>query len=123
MKEHLKHIKRISTKNGYRYYDQRNKRWIKSTEYNIVARSVNRPILPSQRKKEIYIPGKDGVYDFYDGTYENRLIEIKKKNDSLFTANIHLNKKFNTLYIYYNISEINEALINSISKYENYDDE
>jgi predicted phage tail component-like protein len=50
---------------------------VKSSTYNIVAKSLNRPILPTLRSRELAIPGKHGTYDFGDNTYENRIIEVE----------------------------------------------
>lgn len=52
---------------------------IKSSTYGIVAKSVNRPMLPTLRKRELVIPGKHGVYDFDDNTFEKRIIEVELK--------------------------------------------
>ena len=50
---------------------------ISSRAYSIVAKSINRPILPVLRKRELAIPGRHGVYDFADNTFENRIIEVE----------------------------------------------
>ena len=50
---------------------------ISSKTYNIVAKSINRPILPMLRKKELIIPGKHGVYTFESETFEKRFIEVE----------------------------------------------
>lgn len=50
---------------------------ISSRTYGIVAKSVNRPILPTLRKRELVIPGKHGVYNFGDETFEKRIIELE----------------------------------------------
>jgi predicted phage tail component-like protein len=52
---------------------------IKSSIYGIVAKSVNRPLLPVLRKRELVVPGKHGSYDFSDNTFENRIIEVELK--------------------------------------------
>ena len=44
--------------------------------FKIIAKSVDRPILPSMRKREMVIPGKQGVYDFGLNTYDNRIISV-----------------------------------------------
>ncbi len=49
------------------------------------------------------------------GYIESELMSIDKKNDSLFVAKIHLNKKYDSIYIYYNNNYINEELLNEIS--------
>ncbi|WP_298239209.1 POTRA domain-containing protein [uncultured Algibacter sp.] len=50
------------------------------------------------------------------GYIENRLNNISKTSDSIFNAEIHLKQKFNTIYIYYNKSDIDIANIDLISK-------
>ncbi|TBN01365.1 hypothetical protein EYD45_13245 [Hyunsoonleella flava] len=50
------------------------------------------------------------------GYIENKLIDIKKENDSLFNAKLYLKQKFNTIYIYYSKNDLNTSLLNSISK-------
>ena len=52
---------------------------IHSNSFNIIAKSVNRPLLPVLRKRELTIPGKHGVYQFGDETFEKRTIEIEMK--------------------------------------------
>ena len=44
--------------------------------FNIIAKSVNRPLLPALNKREIAIPGKQGTYDFSENTYANRIISV-----------------------------------------------
>ena len=44
--------------------------------FKIIAKSVDRPILPSMRKREMAIPGKHGTYDFGLNTYDNRIISV-----------------------------------------------
>jgi len=50
---------------------------IHSRTYGIVAKTITRPMLPSLRKRELIIPGRHGVLDFADNTYENRIIEVE----------------------------------------------
>lgn len=45
-------------------------------DFQIIAKSVNRPILPALRKREMVIPGKQGVYDFGLNTFDNRIISV-----------------------------------------------
>jgi len=45
-------------------------------DFQIVSKSVDRPILPSLTKREISVPGKQGTYDFGGGTYENRIVSV-----------------------------------------------
>jgi predicted phage tail component-like protein len=52
---------------------------IHSSTYGIVAKSVNRPILPVLRSRQLVIPGRHGTYDFADNTFENRTIEVDLK--------------------------------------------
>lgn len=52
---------------------------INSRTYGIVAKSINRPILPILRKRELVIPGKQGTYDFSDNTFDKRIIEVELK--------------------------------------------
>ena len=46
-----------------------------SSEFGLYLKTINRPLLPELRKREIFVPGRNGVYDFKGNTYENRLIE------------------------------------------------
>lgn len=50
---------------------------IHSRTYDIVAKTVNRPILPVLRKRELIIPGRHGTYDFNDNTFDKRIIEVE----------------------------------------------
>lgn len=52
---------------------------ISSSTYGIVAKSINRPILPILRKRELVIPGRHGAYNFGDNTFENKIIEVELK--------------------------------------------
>lgn len=52
---------------------------IHSSTYGIVAKTINRPILPSLRKQELVIPGKHGVYNFGDETFDKRIIDVEIK--------------------------------------------
>jgi len=47
------------------------------TDFNLVAKSVDRPLLPSLRKRELIVPGKHGSWDFGNNVYENRIIVIE----------------------------------------------
>ncbi len=53
---------------------------------------------------------------FKIGYIENELKEITKTNDSLFTSQIHLKKKFSTISIYYDKTKIKRSLLEVISK-------
>ena len=46
------------------------------SDYSVLAKSVSRPILPALRKRELTIPGRHGIYDFGDNTYENRIMSV-----------------------------------------------
>lgn len=50
------------------------------------------------------------------GYIENRLLKIKKENDSVFNAKLYLKQKFHTIYIYYSKDDVNTGLLNSISE-------
>ena len=45
-------------------------------DFQVIAKSVDRPILPSMRKREMAIPGKHGTYSFDGNTYDSRIISI-----------------------------------------------
>ena len=55
------------------------------------------------------------------GFIESKLIAIKQISDSVFNANFHLKKKFNTIYIYYDKSIVSNTIISIISE-KIYDD-
>ncbi len=59
---------------------------------------------------------------FKIGYIENQLKKIHQTNDSLFTAKIHLKRKFNTIYIYYNKLNVDASVLNLVSDhvFENY---
>lgn len=46
-------------------------------DFGLYMRSEDRALLPALRKKEIIIPGRHGVYDFDDNTYDKRIISVK----------------------------------------------
>ena len=48
-------------------------------DYGFIVKSVDRPILPTLRKREIVIPGRHGTWDFEGNTYENRIISVEFK--------------------------------------------
>ncbi len=50
------------------------------------------------------------------GYIENELIKIDRQNDSLFNAQFHLKKKYNTIYIYYDKSLIEKSVLNLVSE-------
>ena len=51
------------------------------------------------------------------GFIENKVEKLIRINDSLFTALIHLKKKYNTIYIYYNKTEIDIPTLNNITNH------
>ncbi|MDD7886431.1 hypothetical protein [Flavivirga sp. 57AJ16] len=53
---------------------------------------------------------------FKMGFIESELKKIIKTNDSSFKALIHLKKKYHTIYIYYDKTEIKRSLLETISK-------
>lgn len=61
---------------------------IDSQQYGLVCRSKNRPILPKIRSQYEDIPGRDGSYDFSDGTLEDRIIEISCQFISTDVSNL-----------------------------------
>lgn len=50
------------------------------------------------------------------GFLENKTNEIKKINDSVFSTKINLNRKYNTIYIYYDKNLLEESLLGLVSK-------
>jgi len=50
---------------------------IHSRTYDIVAKTISRPILPILRRRELMIPGKHGTYSFNDEVFDKRIIEIE----------------------------------------------
>jgi len=44
--------------------------------FGIIAKTVNRPLLPAMRRSEVVIPGRHGSYDFGDNTYDNIVIPV-----------------------------------------------
>ena len=51
------------------------------------------------------------------GYIENELGFIKKINDSTFSAQFYLKQKYNTIYIYFNETDVEISIINMISKH------
>lgn len=46
-------------------------------DFRIIAKSVNRPLLPAKRNSEVVVPGHNGSYDFSDDSpYENIIIPV-----------------------------------------------
>jgi len=50
------------------------------------------------------------------GFVENKANEIKKRNDSVFSIKINLNRKYRTIYIYYDKNLIEKSLLGLVSK-------
>ena len=50
------------------------------------------------------------------GFIENQRTPINKENDSLYSVKINLKKKYNTIYIYYNKNQVNNSILNRVSK-------
>ena len=46
------------------------------SDFQIVAKSIDRPILPALRRRELTIPGKHGTYSFGSEAYDNRIISV-----------------------------------------------
>lgn len=66
---------------------------IHSSSLKIVARNIDRSVIPELRKNEFAIPGRHGTIDFGNNTYENRPITAEIgvfENQSMedFRANI-----------------------------------
>ncbi len=59
---------------------------------------------------------------FKMGYIANKRIGINKKNDSIYTAQFHLKKKYNTIYIYYNNLAVDPSFLKLISQdvFDNY---
>ncbi|SFC82355.1 hypothetical protein [Algibacter pectinivorans] len=53
------------------------------------------------------------------GYIENKIWELKKTNDSTFQSTIHLKKKFDSLYIFYDNKKIDSSTLNLISNQVN----
>lgn len=45
-------------------------------DFNIITKTIDRPILPQKRKNELVIPGRNGSYDFSNDTYDDLLIPV-----------------------------------------------
>ena len=58
---------------------------------------------------------------FKKGYIENELKGITKTSDSLFTAKLHLKKKYNTIYIYYDNEVVGASVLDLVSN-EVFDD-
>lgn len=49
---------------------------INSSNFNIVAQSINRPMIPAMTPKILTVPGMHGVHDFGVNTYSNQNIPV-----------------------------------------------
>jgi hypothetical protein len=58
---------------------------------------------------------------FRNGYIENELKSVSRLNDSVYSAKFLLKKKYNTVYIYYNKSNVDFKILNMVSK-EVFDD-
>lgn len=68
-------------------------------DFEITAKSVSRPILPTLRKREIVIPGMHGIYDFGSSTYENRIITVLLQFVGLSIPDLRLQARNIALWI------------------------
>lgn len=50
---------------------------IHSSQFDIIAKSINRNTLPELENKEFIIPGRHGTLDYGGGTYRKRYIEME----------------------------------------------
>jgi len=55
---------------GFKFNDRHSK------EFHVVALSDDRSLLPEKRRNEFVIPGRDGVLDYGNNTYEKRIITV-----------------------------------------------
>lgn len=62
-------------------------------DYNIVAKSIERPVLPTLRKSELAIPGHHGVYDFGFNTFDKRIISVLLQYDGETVNEMRLNTR------------------------------
>jgi len=62
-------------------------------DYGIIAKSVNRPILPNLIKKELIVSGKSGSWDFNSNQYENRIITVDISDIETTIANLRINAR------------------------------
>ena len=56
---------------GFKFNDRHSK------EFHVVALSDDRSLLPEKRRNEFRIPGRDGVLDYGNNTYEKRIISVE----------------------------------------------
>ena len=50
---------------------------VESSSFDLVCKSVKRPLLPAVKIKRVELPGSSGAYDFPDHEYETRLVTMK----------------------------------------------
>ena len=50
---------------------------VESSSFNLVCKSVKRPLLPALKLKRVELPGASGAYDFEDEEYSLRTITMK----------------------------------------------
>lgn len=50
---------------------------VESSNFNLVCKSVKRPLLPAAKVNRIEIPGASGAYDFDDDSYDLRIITMQ----------------------------------------------
>lgn len=48
-----------------------------SSTFNLVCKSVKRPLLPAVKIKRVDLPGASGAYDFYDNEYSIRQVTMR----------------------------------------------
>lgn len=46
------------------------------SDFDIIAKSVDRPLLPALKKNELALSGMHGYYDFGGNTYDNRIVSV-----------------------------------------------
>ena len=64
---------------------------VSSSTYGIIMKSKNRPVMPQMRQTYETVFGRDGTYDFSDGTVEDRIIEVECSFVSTTVANLRSN--------------------------------
>lgn len=50
---------------------------VESSVYNLICKSIKRPLLPAVKVRRIQLPNKSGVYDFDDNEYDLRLVTMR----------------------------------------------
>jgi predicted phage tail component-like protein len=59
------------------------------TTYGVIIKSVRR-LLPAMRKRELVIPGKDGIYDFGENDSENCIVTVEMIIPDISLPNLRL---------------------------------